>query len=110
MNDIELNGLATKVLWASFALGLAFGALAQRTRFCTMGAIADVVNMGDWTRMRMWALAIAVAVLGFNVMVGLGWIEARQSIYAGSRLLWLSSVVGGILFGFGMVLASGCGS
>jgi uncharacterized membrane protein YedE/YeeE len=110
MNDIDLNGLATKVLWASFALAVAFGALAQRTRFCTMGAIADVVNMGDWTRVRMWVLAIAVAVLGFNVMVGLGWIEARQSIYAGSRLLWLSSVVGGILFGFGMVLASGCGS
>ena len=75
-----------------------------------MGAIADVVNMGDWTRVRMWALAIAVAVLGFNLMVGLGWIEARQSIYAGPRLLWLSSLVGGAMFGFGMVLASGCGS
>ena len=110
MNDIDLNGLATKVLWASFGLAVVFGAVAQRTRFCTMGAIADVVNMGDWTRVRMWALAIAVAVLGFNLMVGLGWIEARQSIYAGPRLLWLSSLVGGAMFGFGMVLASGCGS
>ncbi len=110
MNDIELNRLATQVLWASFGLAVAFGALAQRTRFCTMGAVADVVNMGDWTRARMWALAIAVAVLGFNLMVGLGWIEARQSIYAGPRLLWLSSLVGGGMFGFGMVLASGCGS
>jgi len=51
------------VLWASFALALAFGAIAQHTRFCTMGAIADVVNMGDWERARMWALAIAVAVV-----------------------------------------------
>lgn len=110
MNDIDLNGLATKVLWASFGLSVTFGAVAQRTRFCTMGAIADVVNMGDWTRARMWVLAIAVAVLGFNLMVGLGWIEARQSIYAGPRLLWLSSLVGGAMFGFGMVLASGCGS
>ena len=110
MNDVDLNRLASHVLWSAFGLAVVFGALAQRTRFCTMGAIADVVNMGDWTRARMWALAIAVAVLGFNLMVGLGWIEARQSIYAGSRLLWLSSVVGGTLFGFGMVLASGCGS
>jgi uncharacterized membrane protein YedE/YeeE len=91
-------------------LSAAFGALAQRTHFCTMGAIADVVNMGDWTRMRMWVLAIAVAIVGFNGMVGAGWIEARHSIYAGSQLLWLSMLVGGLMFGFGMVLASGCGS
>ena len=52
--------------------------------------------------MRMWVLAIAVAVLGFNGMVGAGWIEARQSIYAGPQLLWLSSLVGGLLFGFGI--------
>ena len=110
MTEIEIGSLAAKVLWASFALAVAFGAITQRTHFCTMGAVSDVVNMGDWTRARMWVLAIAVAVLGFNGMVGLGWIEAKQSVYAGSRLLWLSAVVGGAMFGFGMVLASGCGS
>jgi len=110
MGDIDLGGMAAHVLWASFALAVVFGALAQRTHFCTMGAIADVVNIGDWARARMWALAIAVAVLGFNAMVALGWIEARNSVYAAPRLLWLSSLVGGALFGFGMVLASGCGS
>lgn len=110
MNEIEMNGLAVKVLCASFALATLFGAIAQRTHFCTMGAIADVVSMGDWTRARMWMLAIAVAVLGFNAMVGLGWVEAKQSLYGGTRLLWLSAVVGGVMFGFGMVLASGCGS
>jgi uncharacterized membrane protein YedE/YeeE len=68
------------------------------------------VNIGDWTRMRMWVLAISVAIIGFNAMVGLGWIQARHSIYAGSQLLWLSTLAGGALFGFGMVLASGCGS
>ncbi len=110
MGDIDLGSVAARVLWASFALAVVFGALAQRTHFCTMGAIADVVNLGDWARARMWALAIAVAVLGFNAMVALGWIEARNSVYAAPRLLWLSSLVGGALFGFGMVLASGCGS
>jgi uncharacterized membrane protein YedE/YeeE len=110
MQESDLHALTTTLLWGAFALSAAFGALAQRTHFCTMGAIADVVNMGDWTRMRMWVLAIAVTIVGFNGMVGAGWIEARHSIYAGSQLLWLSMLVGGLMFGFGMVLASGCGS
>ncbi len=110
MQESDLPGLINQVLWASFALAAVFGAIAQRTHFCTMGAVADIVNIGDWTRMRMWLMAIGVAMLGFNAMVGLGWVEARHSIYAAPRLIWLSNLLGGLLFGFGMVLASGCGS
>ena len=110
MSEIDPAALATRVLWAAFALAAVFGAIAQRTHFCTMGAVADVVNMGDWTRARMWALAIATATLGFNAMVGAGWVTASNTIYAAPRLLWLSGIVGGTMFGFGMVLASGCGS
>jgi uncharacterized membrane protein YedE/YeeE len=110
MNESDLATLSTQVLWAALAVSMVFGATAQRLRFCTMGAIADVVQMGDWLRARMWALAIATAVLGFNTMVGLGWVDAHSSLYAGPRLMWLSSIAGGALFGVGMVLASGCGS
>jgi len=110
MQDVDLTFLTAQVIWAAFALALVFGAVAQRTHFCTMGAVADIVNIGDWGRMRMWAMAIGVAMLGFNAMVALGWIEARHSIYAGSRWIWASNALGGVLFGFGMVLASGCGS
>lgn len=110
MPSVDVAALTTQVLWAAFALAVAFGAIAQRTHFCTMGAVADIVNMGDWTRMRMWALAIGVAMLGFNAMVALGWLDAGKTIYAQPKLTWLSSVVGGLMFGFGMVLASGCGS
>ena len=110
MTEAALLVLQQQVLWAALALGLAFGAIAQRTHFCTMGAVADVVNIGDWSRMRMWVLAIGVAMLGFNAMVGLGWVKAANTVYAGPALLWLSQAVGGLMFGFGMVLASGCGS
>ena len=109
MQESDLPGLVRQVLWASFALALVFGAIAQRTHFCTMGALADIVTMRDWGRMCQWLLAIGVAMLGFNAMVGLGWVEARHTIHAGTRLLWLSGLVGGLMFGFGMVLASGCG-
>lgn len=104
---LKLNAL---VLWAAFAVAVAFGLIAQRTHFCTMGAISDIVNMGDWTRMRMWGMVVGIAMIGFYGMAWLGWIDPTQSIYTGSRVIWLSAIVGGALFGFGMVLASGCGS
>lgn len=110
MQEGDLSGLTAQVLWASFALAAVLGGIAQRTHFCTMGAVADIVNMGDWTRMRMWLLAMGVAMLGFNGMVWLGWVQAADSVYAGPRLIWLSNVLGGLMFGFGMVLASGCGN
>ena len=105
-----MRDLAVHVLWVGFALAVALGALMQRTRFCTMGAVADIVHMGDWSRMRMWVLAMGVAIVGFNGMVSLGWVDASKTIYAGPRFLWLSALIGGAMFGFGMVLASGCGS
>ncbi len=110
LTDTALLVLQQQVLWAALALGVAFGAVAQRTHFCTMGAVADVVNIGDWARMRMWALAIGVAMIGFNAMVAAGWVKAADSVYSPPLMLWLSQAVGGLMFGFGMVLASGCGS
>jgi hypothetical protein len=110
VSEAELSALTAQVLWAAFLLAALFGAIAQRTQFCTMGAVADIVTMGDWTRMRMWVLAIAVAMIGFNTMVALGWVRAADTIYAAPRVTWLSHLAGGLLFGFGMVLASGCGS
>jgi len=110
MDMPEVLALQTQVLWASFAVCVAFGALAQRTHFCTMGAISDIFNMGSWIRMRMWGMAVGVAMVGFYGMAWLGWIDAGETIYSSGHVTWLSALVGGALFGFGMVLASGCGS
>jgi uncharacterized protein len=110
MQTSDITALSYQVLWASFIFSFLFGAIAQRTHFCTMGAVSDVVNMGDWARMRQWALAAGVAMLGFGLLVWLGKIDATKTLYASDRVLWLSALVGGALFGFGMVLASGCGS
>jgi uncharacterized membrane protein YedE/YeeE len=108
MDELMLPTLTRQVLWAAFGLSVLFGALCQRTRFCTMGAISDIYTMGDWRRARMWALAIAVVVLAFNGMAMLGLLNPADSIYTGPRVLWLSALVGGVVFGFGMVLSSGC--
>lgn len=101
---------ATAIVWLAFAVAFVFGAIGQKTHFCTMGAVADIVNMGDWNRMRMWLLAIGVAVLGAGALHAAGLIDLGKSLYRTPNFTWLSYLVGGACFGAGMVLASGCGS
>ncbi len=98
------------VLWLVFAAAFVFGLIGQKTHFCTMGAVSDILNMEDWSRMRMWLLAIGIAILGAGGLDMAGMIDLDKSIYRTSAFSWLSYVVGGLCFGIGMVLASGCGS
>ena len=104
------GNLGTAVAWGGFLLGFVFGAVANRTNFCTMGAVSDVVNMGSWGRMRMWLLAIAVAIAGAQALNLAGLVDLGKSLYVRPNFTWLSYVVGGFLFGVGMTLGSGCGS
>jgi uncharacterized membrane protein YedE/YeeE len=110
MAEVDVESLGRIVVACAFVLGFAFGAISQRANFCTMGSIADIFSFGDWTRMRQWLLAIAVAILGTNLLAAAGVIDTAKSFYTTPRLLLLSHVVGGLLFGFGMVLAGGCPS
>ncbi len=105
MSDADLASLRHQVLGLAFLFSALLGAVAQRTHFCVMGAVSDAVLMQDWGRARQWALAVAVAMLGF-ALLGL---PAAQTLYGGSQLRWASLLLGGLLFGVGMVLASGCG-
>jgi hypothetical protein len=105
--------ISNPALWVTsgaFVLAFLFGWVANRTQFCTMGAVSDVVNMGDFSRLRMWLLAIAVAMIGTQALHATGQIDLGKAIYLRPSVTWASHVVGGALFGFGMVLASGCAS
>jgi len=96
------------VLWGGLLLGAALGITAQATRFCTMGALADWFSYGGTARLMMWVAAVAVAATGTMALIAIGWLDATHAIAWSDRFLWLSYLVGGLLFGFGMVLASGC--
>jgi hypothetical protein len=110
MGDPNPASLIPVVAWGGFALAFVFGFVANRTNFCTMGAVSDIVNMGDWNRMRMWLLAIAVAIVGSFALEAAGAFKLANSIYVAPNFTWLSYIVGGALFGVGMTLGSGCGS
>ncbi|HJV61561.1 MAG TPA: YeeE/YedE family protein [Albitalea sp.] len=96
------------VLWGGLLLGLALGALAQASRFCTMGALADWFSFGGTARLGMWVLAASAAALGTQALISLQVFDATRALPWSPRLAWLSCIVGGLLFGVGMVLASGC--
>ena len=106
----DVNHLAVLVTGSAFLLAVIFGAVATRVNFCTMGAISDVVNFGDSRRLRMWLLAVAVAIAGAGALQVAGLVDLSKTLYTGGRIAWLSLAVGGFLFGFGMTLGSGCGS
>ncbi|MGI9420227.1 MAG: YeeE/YedE family protein [Geminicoccaceae bacterium] len=107
MDDFSVN---TLVGLAAFASGLVFGAVVQRTHFCTMGAIADLVLFGDGRRMRAWLLAIAVGVLGSQLLDSTGIVDLSGSLYRASDILWAGALLGGLMFGFGMTQTGGCTS
>ena len=100
------------LLWVIFAIALIMGAIVNKTNFCTMGAVSDAVNMGDKGRMRAWFLAIAVAMLGVTVLEYLGMVNVTASFppYRAGQLIWAENILGGLMFGIGMTLASGCGN
>jgi uncharacterized protein len=102
-----------QVLAAVFVVAVIMGAVANKTHFCTMGAVSDWVNIGDTGRMRAWVFAMAVALLGVIALEAAGVVNLSGETfppYRSSNFAWPRYLVGGLMFGIGMVLASGCGN
>lgn len=108
---MELD-IAQKVLLSVFFISLIMGAVVNKTNFCTMGAVSDLVNIGDSGRFRSWLFAIAIALIGvmaFEAMEILT-VDSARPPYRTATFSWARYIVGGIMFGIGMTLASGCGN
>ena len=101
------------LLWSTLAISIIIGMVANKTNFCTMGAVSDLVNMGDSGRFRAWVLAATVAMIGVLVLEGMGLVNLSSSTlppYRGSEFQWGRYLLGGFLFGVGMTFGSGCGN
>ena len=99
-------------LWSTFIISVFLGAVVNKTNFCTMGAVSDMVNMSDFGRFRAWLLAIAVATIGVSVFEYMELVEVSDTFppYRDSSLIYIENILGGFLFGIGMTFASGCGN
>ena len=99
-------------LWSTFVISVILGAIVNKTNFCTMGAVSDMVNIGDYGRFRAWILAIAVAILGVSIFEFMTLVNVTETFpgYRSNQLIYAENILGGILFGIGMTFASGCGN
>jgi len=104
--------IAQQVLLSIFIIAVVMGAVVHKTNFCTMGAVSDWVNIGDTGRMKAWLLAMVVALLGVTVLQYLDVfsLDSSRPPYRTSNFAWARYIIGGLLFGIGMTLASGCGN
>ena len=90
MQDADFHALTLQVLWLAYAMMVTLGFVAHRTHFWTMGAIVDVLSFGSWTRACQVLLAMAVSLLGFSFLTGLGAINPTQTLYASAK--WFGSL------------------
>lgn len=96
------------VIWGALVLGLIFGAVGQWSRFCVRGAIADWMIERKPGRLASWMLAVLVAVIGTQLLIAQGMLDATKAVAWTDRFIWASYLLGGAVFGYGMILARGC--
>jgi uncharacterized membrane protein YedE/YeeE len=102
-----------QILTLVFGIAVVMGAVANKTNFCTMGAVSDLVNMGDSGRLRAWLFAMTVALIGVLILEATGTVTLPGDTfppYRTANFSWLRYALGGLLFGIGMTLGSGCGN
>lgn len=99
-------GLAALI---GLAGGAVLGLAARLGRFCTLGAIEDHLYGGSSARLRMWGVAIGVAILGTFALVEAGLFELAGSFHVAQHFSLAGAVLGGLAFGIGMALSGNCG-
>ncbi|NBB69940.1 MAG: YeeE/YedE family protein [Alphaproteobacteria bacterium] len=105
--DLGSGSALAAVSTVLFGIGAAFGVIAERSAVCTMGAVADVVLFGGRRRARLWAGALATAMLALHALAMAGWFSPTAALAWRAQAPGLA-VAGGVVFGVGMVAAGGC--
>lgn len=95
---------------AGFAIGLVFGVVGLLSGFCLMSSLREWWGANDGRKIRSYAVAAAVAMLGTQIVAGAGIVDIGKSLYLQPSFSAPLIFIGGLLFGFGMVLSNGCAS
>src|SRR6266851_3031541 len=98
-----MDDLPVLLYGSALGTGLVFGYVIQRGGFCLTRALSNTLLMRDATILRAYGLALLVAMVGVEILEALSLVDIPLR-----PLHWLSNIVGGLLFGVGMILSGGC--
>lgn len=110
---LNLNAAMSQLqlaLWAGLAIGVVFGACGQLTGFCLHRGLKEHWSGRDGYKLNAFALALAVALAGTHTVSSMGLVDISRSMYMAPSFSWLLVPLGGLMFGYGMGLANGCGA
>lgn len=106
---LESLGEANTVALFGLLGGIALGLAARIGRFCTLGAIEDILYSSDDRRLRMWGVAIATAIIVTHLVISFAGFDSAESAYLDRVWNPIGTVIGGLMFGYGMALCGNCG-
>jgi hypothetical protein len=106
---LELVPVGVLAALVGLAGGLVLGLAARLGDFCTLGALESAVYGRDQKRLRLWGVVLATAILATQAGAMAGWVDLGGTFYHAIQWNALGSVVGGLVFGYGMALAGNCG-
>lgn len=101
-----MGGISFGFIVSGLLVGLAIGFVLQRGRFCMNTAFRDTIFIKDLTLFRAYLIALVIMIVGVNVLNDLG----ALSFLPVQPFFPIANILGGYIFGLGMVLAGGCGS
>jgi uncharacterized membrane protein YedE/YeeE len=98
------------LLWSGLTIGALFGINGQWSGFCLNRALKEGWDSGAKQKAQSFALALVVSIIGAQTLSALEIVDLSTSIYRGNGASWLFVILGGLMFGYGMMLANGCGA
>src|ERR1700712_6048632 len=101
---------ANIAVYSGLLIGLAYGAVGLLSGFCLLSSLRGWWASGDSRLIRTYALALGVAIAAAQLMAASGLVDLGKSIYLQPSFSAPLMLLGGVLFGYGMVLSNGCGS
>ncbi|HSG22459.1 MAG TPA: YeeE/YedE thiosulfate transporter family protein, partial [Azonexus sp.] len=107
---IEYFGDTMALTLTGLLIGFGFGFFAQRSRFCLRSAVVEFWNRHGTAKLAIWLLAFSTALIATQVFILSGWLDVSQARQLASSGSLSGALIGGLLFGSGMILARGCSS
>lgn len=107
---IERWGEPAVLALCGLVVGLGFGFFAQRSRFCLRAAVIEFWHGRFGEKLAVWLLAFSAAVVAVQGFIVAGWLDVGTARQLSARGSLSGALIGGLIFGFGMVMTRGCAS